>query len=277
MKIRMLKVYKMKNQFVIIVLGILWSSSILYAQNSGDFVVPFSDPSKRGKIKAHLNVGSITVKGTARKDVLVKYSSTESKNSVEQSKDGLKRISGGSMDLDVSENSNYIKISSGSWNNAMNLEIEVPTSVDLQVHTYNDGVLNLQNIQGELELNNYNGEIYAYNISGSVVATSYNGEIKVTFDKITDGTPMSFSTYNGDVDLTFPSTLKASLKMKTSSGEVYTGFDVNLIKSGPVQKKDEKSGTYKVVVDDWVKGDVNGGGPEFMIKSYNGDIYVRKK
>jgi DUF4097 and DUF4098 domain-containing protein YvlB len=181
------------------------------------------------------------------------------------------------MDLEVTENSNSIKISSGSWNNAINLEIEVPTGVDMQVHTYNDGVLTIQNIQGELELSNYNGEIYAYNISGSVVATSYNGEIKVTFDKITDGAPMSFSTYNGDVDLTFPSSLKASLKMKTSSGEVYTGFDVNLTKSGPVQKKDEKSGTYKVVVDDWVKGDVNGGGPEFMIKSYNGDIYVRKK
>ena len=267
----------MKNQLVIIVLGIFLSSSVLFAQNTGDFVVPFSDPNKRGKIKAHLNVGSITVKGTARKDVLVKYSSPESQKKAEQSKDGLKRISSGSMDLEVSENSNYIKISSGSWNNAINLEIEVPSGVDMQVHTYNDGVLTIQNIQGELELSNYNGEIYAYNISGSVVATSYNGEIKVTFDKITDGTPMSFSTYNGDVDLTFPASLKASLKMKTSSGEVYTGFDVNLVKSAPVQKKDEKSGTFKVVVDDWVKGDVNGGGPEFMIKSYNGDIYVRKK
>jgi DUF4097 and DUF4098 domain-containing protein YvlB len=88
---------------------------------------------------------------------------------------------------------------------------------------------------------------------------------------------MSFSTYNGDVDLTFPATLKSSLKMKTNQGDIFTDFDVAMVKSGPVQKKDEKSGVYKVVIDDWVKGDVNGGGPEFMLKTYNGDIFVRKK
>ena len=218
---------------------------------------------------AHLNSGSITIKGTPRKDVLVKYSASDKDGKkIEQGKDGMKRISGGTMDLEVSESSNFVKISSGSWNNALSLEIEVPSNIDLQVHTYNDG---------ELELSNYNGEIYAYNISGSVVATSYNGEIKVTFDKVTEGTPMSFSTYNGDVDLTFPSTLKSSLKMKTNQGDIFTDFDVALVKSGPIQKKDEKSGVYKVVIDDWVKGDVNGGGPEFMLKTYNGDIFVRRK
>jgi DUF4097 and DUF4098 domain-containing protein YvlB len=267
----------MKKQLGFIVLSTILSIGAM-AQNAGDFTVPFSDPAKRGKVKAHLNSGSITIKGTPRKDVLVKYSAAEKdEKKIEQGKDGMKRISGGTMDLEVSESSNFVKISSGSWNNALSLEIEVPSNIDLQVHTYNDGILTIQNIQGELELSNYNGEIYAYNISGSVVATSYNGEIKVTFDKVTEGTPMSFSTYNGDVDLTFPATLKSSLKMKTNQGDIFTDFDVAMVKSGPVQKKDEKSGVYKVVIDDWVKGDVNGGGPEFMLKTYNGDIFVRKK
>ncbi|MBX2969818.1 MAG: DUF4097 family beta strand repeat protein [Cyclobacteriaceae bacterium] len=262
----------------LIILISFWMVNISGAQNSGDFTVPFSDPAKRGKVKAHLNSGSITIKGTPRKDVLVKYSTLEKAHGkVQQGKDGMKKISGGTVDLEVSESNNFIKISSGSWNNELNLEIEVPANVDLQVHTYNDGILTIQSVQGELELSNYNGEIYAYNISGSVVATSYNGEIKVTFDKVTEGAPMSFSTYNGDVDLTFPGSLKSSLKMKTNQGEIFTDFDVTMVKSGPVQKKDEKSGVYKVTVDDWVKGDVNGGGPEFMIKTYNGDIFVRKK
>ncbi|MEJ0032305.1 MAG: hypothetical protein WDO15_18930 [Bacteroidota bacterium] len=59
-----------------------------------------------------------------------------------------------------------------------------------------------------------------------MVATTYNGEIKVTFDKIAENTPMSYVTYNGDIDISFPATLKASLKMKTQQGEVLTGFDV---------------------------------------------------
>jgi DUF4097 and DUF4098 domain-containing protein YvlB len=153
----------------------------------------------------------------------------------------------------------------------------VPSGFDLNVSTYNDGDLVISNIQGELEITNYNGEITAENISGSVVATTYNGEIKVTFDKVTDGTPMSFSTFNGDIDLTFPATLKASLKMKTEQGEILSGFDMKMIETGPVQKKDTKSGTYKVVIDEWVKGEVNGGGPEISVRNYNGDVIIRKK
>jgi hypothetical protein len=276
---------------VLMTLGIiLITSSIASAQSANEFIVPLSDPSKRSKLKAYINYGSITVKGTGRKDILVKYKAEDEKEcddcddddhdkhkNKEKSKDGLKKIGGGGMDLEVVENNNYVKIQSDSWNNQINLEIEVPSGIDLEVHTYNDGDLMITNIQGGVELTNYNGEITALNISGSVVATTYNGEIKITFDKVAEGTPMSFSTYNGDIDLAFPSTLKATLKMKTEEGEIYTGFDMNITSSGPVQKKDTKSGVYRVVVDDWKKGDVNGGGPEVTIKNYNGDIYVRKK
>ncbi len=276
----------MKKQ-LIIATALLCIVSLVQAQDSGDFAVPLSDPNKRGKLKAHLNYGSITVKGTARKDVMVKYSSVEDDGDQEEdddhenrkssNKSGLKRISGGTMDLEVTERENSVIVNSDSWSHRMKLEIEVPSGFDLYVSTYNDGDLVVSNIQGELELNNYNGEIIAENISGSVVATTYNGEIKITFDKITEGTPMSYSTYNGDIDITFPASLKATLKMKTEQGEILSSFDMKMIKSGPIQKTDTKSGTYKVVIDEWVKGEVNGGGPEFTMKNYNGDIIVRKK
>jgi DUF4097 and DUF4098 domain-containing protein YvlB len=290
----------MKKQILIlgltlITLGlILITSSISAAQNPNEFTVPLTDPSKRAKVKAHLNYGSITVKGTGRKDVLVKYKSLEDgdcedcdddndnedhrgKHENQKTRDGLKKIGGGGMDLEVVESNNYVKVQSDSWNTKINLEIEVPSGVDLEVHTYNDGDLVISNIQGDLELTNYNGEITALNISGSAIATTYNGEIKVTFDKVTDGTPMSFSTYNGDIDITFPATLKASLKMKTEQGEIFTGFDVNLKSTGPVKVSDVKSNYTKIKIDDWKRGDVNGGGAEITMKNYNGDILIRKK
>ena len=267
----------MKKQIVIALLVCL--ATMAYAQSSGDFPVPLSDPAKRGRLKAHLNYGSITVKGTARKDVLVKYSSVnEGKDRENKSeKEGLKRISGGTMDLEVSENSNYVKVESGSWNNKMNLVIEVPTGFDVKVSSYNDGDILVTNVEGEVEITTYNGEIAAENISGSVIATTYNGEIKVTFDKVKEGVPMSYSTYNGDIDITFPAAVRATLKMKTEQGEILSGFDMKMIESGPVQKKDTKSGTYKVVIDEWVKGEINGGGPEISMRNYNGDVIIRKK
>ena len=153
----------------------------------------------------------------------------------------------------------------------------MPAGMDMQVSTYNDGDLMITNVQGEVELTNYNGAITALNISGSVVATTYNGDIKVTFEKVAEGKPMSFYTYNGDVDLSFPATLKGTFKMKTEQGDIYTGFDMNITTSGPVQVKDAKSGTYKMKIDEWKRGDVNGGGAEFTLKNNNGDIYIRKK
>ena len=279
--------YKFLIAIILIAIGLLLiSKSFAQGQNKGDFPVPLSDPTKRAKVKVHLNSGSVTVKGTARKDILVTYSEQkdddddhddDDDDDEEKSKSGMKRISGGTLDIEVTESQNNVVIKSDSWNNQIDLVVEVPVGVDLTAHTYNNGDLMIRNIQGVVELTNYNGEIGAENISGSVVATTYNGEIKVTFDKVTDNTPMSFSTYNGDIDLTFPATFKGSMKMKTERGDVYTDFDMNIVKSSPVEKKDAKAGTYKIVINEWMKGDINGGGSEVSIKNYNGDIYVRKK
>jgi hypothetical protein len=278
----------MKKQLITIVFMacLIFLAGTAWAQS--EFTVPLSDPAKRGKLKAHLNSGSIIIKGTARKDVLVKYKGQEDDDDDDhdhddddnrnKSKDGLRRVSGGGMDLEASESNNYVVIQSNSWNNSIILEIEVPTGFDVEAHTYNDGDLMLTNLQGQLELTNYNGEITALNISGSVVATTYNGEIKVTFDKVTENTPMSYITYNGDVDLSFPATFKASTKMKTEQGEIYTGFEMNVTSTGPKQVEDKRGGKgYKIIIDDWKKGDINGGGPEVTIKTNNGDIYLRKK
>jgi DUF4097 and DUF4098 domain-containing protein YvlB len=210
---------------------------------------------------------------------MVRYSSAvdPTERTASASKDGLKRISGGTLDFEVSENNNIVKLQSGSWNNKMDLVIEVPYGFDVKVSSYNDGDIAISNVDGEVEVTTYNGGIKAEKITGSVIANTYNGEIKVTFNKVSEGVPMSFSTYNGDIDITFPASLKASFKMKTEQGEILSGFDMKIVETGPVQKKDTKAGTYKVVVDEWVKGEINGGGPEISMRNYNGDVIIRKK
>lgn len=282
----------LKTTFSLFILCLAWLQTS--AQN--EFTIPLSDPAKRGKLIAHLNSGSITVKGTARKDILVKYKTEEeaekekdkdkNKNihinldmgrNNERSKDGLKKVSGGNVDLSASENDNVVKVSSDSWNDEMYLEIEVPVGFDIKMHTYNNGDLMLSNVNGEIDLHNYNGGISATNIKGSVVATTYNDDIKISFDEVKDGVPMAFSTYNGDLDISFPPTVKGTMKFKTDQGDIYTGFDVDIKSSGPVKKEDSKSGVYKVVINEWKRADVNGGGAEITFKTYNGDIYLRKK
>jgi Putative adhesin len=293
----------MKKQFITIII-LLLVTSFAFAQNAGDFIVPLSDPNKRGKLKAHLNYGSIIVKGSPRKDVLVKYKAIaegeddrdddqeddvmklqtplqplnrRTDNKSDGNRSGLKKISGGALDMEVTENDNVVRVSSNSFSEKMKLEIEVPLDFDLNVSTFNDGVMFISNVSGELELTNHNDDITAENISGSVLATSFNGAIKISFNKVKEGTPMSFSTFNGDIDVTFPATLKATFKLKTEQGEILSGFDMNMVREAPIQKKETSGGTYKVVIDGSIKGEVNGGGPEFSMKNHNGDIIIRKK
>jgi hypothetical protein len=277
----------MKNVRKIIALIISVIGYVAFAQDSGDFIVPFSDPSKPGTLYVDIKTGSVTIRGNARKDISVKFEKeagtgkdgegNHDHGNGKNSKEGLRRIGGGAMDIEATEYQNTVKIISDNWSEGLDLIIEVPNNISIKAKAYNDGDLEVSNIIGDLELTNYNGSITALAISGSVVAQTYNGDIKIVYDKLKPDTPLSYVNYNGDIDVTFPASLKATLKLKTKQGEIYTGFDGPIQKSNPVQKSDSKSGAFKVVIDDWVKSDVNGGGPEITIKSYNGDIYVRKK
>jgi Putative adhesin len=275
----------MKNVTKILMALSATACGISFAQDKGDFAIPFSDPSKTGALYVDIKTGSVTIKGSARKDVSVQYiRENDSDNDRDHdhgkeknSKDGLRRIGGGSLDIEASEYQNTVTIISNNWSEGVELVIEVPSTISIKAKAYNDGDLEVSNITGDLELTNYNGGITALAISGSAIAQTYNGDIKIVYDKLKPDTPLSYANYNGDIDITFPASLKATLKLKTKQGEIYTGFDGSVVRSNPVQKSDSKSGAFKVVIDDWVKSEVNGGGPEITMKSYNGDIYVRKK
>ena len=273
------------KRLISIITSILTLTSIYHshAQSTNEFTVPLSEPSKRGKLKVSLNSGSITVKGTSRKDILIRYSTPETKQEnarpvkEDDSRSRLKRMDAGGLDIEVTEHQNNVQVESGSWTKPVNIEVEIPSGFDVFLHTYNNGFLMVSHVQGAVELENFNGKITALNVSGSVVASTYNGDIKVSFDKATPNTPMSFSTYNGDIDITLPADYKASLKARSERGSIYSAFDIQFKSTGPVQKQEKKGDVYKVVVDEWKLGDINGGGPELTLQNYNGDLILRNK
>jgi DUF4097 and DUF4098 domain-containing protein YvlB len=110
------------------------------------------------------------------------------------------------------------------------------------------------------------------------VAHTYNGEVTVSFTQIDPDKPMSFSTWNGDVDVTFPAMVKTDVKMKSEMGDVYSDFDIQ-VKEAPqkvVEDEREEGGGYRISFEKAVYGSINGGGPEYQFKTYHGDIYIRK-
>ncbi|MGV3601422.1 MAG: DUF4097 family beta strand repeat-containing protein [Dyadobacter fermentans] len=241
--------------------------------------IPLTDPAKPGTLKVHLISGSIRVTGYSGNQVVIEASTKqpEKPEKPRENAEGMKRISkNGSLDISATEEKNVVNVSSRLINARMDLNIKVPMKFSLSVGTVNHGDVLIENVDGEMEITNVNGDIRLVNISGSAVANTVNGVLKANFKTVDAKSPMAFSTLNGNVDVTLPATAKFDVKIKSDQGEIYSDFDVDVDKSAPQATRTAKDGMYKVSIDDWVKGKVNGGGSEIMMKNMNGNIYVRK-
>ncbi|MCF2505840.1 DUF4097 domain-containing protein [Dyadobacter sp. CY107] len=242
-------------------------------------VVPLSDAGKPGSLQVNLINGTIRVTGYSGNQVVIDavVKSPEDDEKPKSEAGGMKRINrNGGLELTATEEHNVVKLTTKMVNTTMLLEIKVPQKFGLKVGTINNGDIVIENVSGEMEIQNVNGDITLTNISGSAVANTINGTLKANFKTIDSSSPMAFSTLNGNVDVTIPATAKFDVKLKSDRGEIYSDFDVDVDKSAPQATRSAKDGMYKVSIDDWVKGKINGGGSEIMMKNMNGNIYVRK-
>jgi len=273
-------------KYLLIVIGIIIGVQLTAQNYEEKLVVPLSKPSSKGSLDVGLIMGSIKVEGYNGKEVIVtakaidKEGHKEHHNKRDNDKSdltGLKKINSNGFKLDIEEKDNHVEISSDHFNKRIDLEIKVPRNFSLELATVNNGNIYVSNVEGSHEISNVNGKIEMYAISGSVVAATVNGKLVVEFDKVTPNTPMAFAGMNKNIDLTLPPGTKATLKMDSKMGDIYTDFDAEMVKSGPEIKKSTNGGVYKVSVSQTVTAKLNGGGPEFKFKNFNGDIIVRKK
>jgi len=260
------------------------SGGLLFAQddNREEMTIPLSKPGQAGKLECRLVNGSITVTGYSGDEVQVIATYAMKRITVEAEtgdpdKEGMKKITSRSFNITAEEQDNVVEIHSQSVLSTINLEIRIPSKFDLEVGTVNNGDIVVSNVDGNLEVSNVNGSITLTNVSGSVVTNTVNGGVKVTMNRVDAGTPMSFVNFNGDVDVTIPANTKATTRMNTTTGDIYTDFDVDFQQKRAKSDNREEGGVYKISVDEFVTGDLNGGGPEYVFKTLSGDIYLRKK
>ena len=244
-------------------------------------VVPVSDPSRPARVQAHLLSGSITVKAYDGKDVIVDTKGRASEGDEEEKPErhgNLHRIPMASGGLSIESDNNQIRISASPMRTT-DLVLTVPVHTSLSLHTVNSGDITVIGVDGELDVNDLNGTVTLKNVGGSVVAHALNGRVMAIFNRVDPQKPMAFSSLNGDIDVTFPPDIKATLSMRTDNGEVYSDFDIQLQATSPtpaVEDNRGRGGRYVVKVERTVRGNINGGGPEIQFKNFNGNIYIRK-
>jgi DUF4097 and DUF4098 domain-containing protein YvlB len=259
------------------------AGALVYAQQAtaDRATVPFSDPSKPGLVEASVHDGSITVKGYNGKEVIIEAKlrgeKIQEREDVSEKAQGMQRISAAGTGLVVEEENNVMDVNVSTYDSTVDLTLQVPFKTSLKLSSHDNGDILVENVTGEIEVSNHEGNVTLKKISGSVVANSYDGGILIAFDQIDPGKPMSFTSYDGDIDVTFPAALKANVKMKTQEGEIYSDFPVD-IKADQKKVQDERKqgGKYRISFGEFIYGTINGGGAEFQFVSYDGDIYIRK-
>jgi len=271
----------MKNMKIagLILFGlIIVTNSFGQTGSTEQLTVPLSSPGKPYSLKVHLVTGAIKVSGYEGKDIIINVTPRDGEEEKpKSSENGMKRISSsGGYEVTAKEADNTVTVNTGNPMKAIDLSLKIPQDVKLKIGTVNDGDVEIENLKGELEVNNVNDQITLNNISGSVVANTVNGDVTVTFSSVDAKAPMSFTTLNGDVKVTLPADTKANVKLKSDMGDVFSDFDIDIDKTPAKVDKTTEPGMYKIKKDDWVYGKINGGGPEMMMKTMQGDIYVKK-
>src|SRR5262249_31176297 len=135
-------------------------------------------------------------------------------------------------------------------------------------------------VEGELELGNVNGAIELKDVSGAVVAHTVNGRVLADLKRVTADKPMAFTSLNGVVDVTMPPAIKANVKLRTDHGSAFTDFDLQMLPMANTPQIEDtrksRGGRYSIEVNKVIYGSVNGGGPEIEMRTFNGNIYLRK-
>jgi len=155
--------------------------------------------------------------------------------------------------------------------------VKVPYNVDLDASTVNEGDLYVKNVYGTLKINNVNGKIDIVNAKGTTRAHTVNGGVTVNYLAIPPDAS-SYYTINGELKVTYPSTLAADVSFKSMNGQFYTDFQNVEVMPSKVTRSENKNGsgtTYKLSSLSDIR--FGAGGKQFKFETLNGNVYIKKQ
>lgn len=246
------------------------------AATADKLVVPFSDPSRPGTLRVGLTTGTIKVTAYPGKEVLISTRTDDAEHAERVDRQGMRRIRNTAGGLTVEEERNEMRVSSSNPSQKITIDIQAPTHTSLVLSTTNDGDIIVSGVSGDIEVNNTNGGVTLTGVSGTVVAHALNEDVVATMAAV-GGKPMSFTSLNGDINVTLPATVRADVRLQPGNGSVYSDFDIQM--QAPVIRQEggrQGGGKYVLKVEQTMIGKINGGGPEITFKTFNGDIRIKK-
>lgn len=143
-----------------------------------------------------------------------------------------------------------------------------------------EGDIFIRDFSGLVEVSTVQGDIKAENIDGEVIASTVEGDIDITFKRLNKDRSLYFSTVNGDIDITIPKNTNADIMSRTLQGDVYSGFDGDVILGNEVNVETTRPQSLpfinNIFQSNYITTRINGGGQKIYLSTVNGDVYIRK-
>jgi hypothetical protein len=180
------------------------------------------------------------------------------------------------IQLDAQEVGNVVSVDAHTRNKSVDLEILVPFRFSVRLGVRDDGDVLVEGLSGEVEVDNPYGHIRLARLSGPSSVNTQDGDITAQFERIAPGIPLAFTSVHGKIDVTFPSGVDLTVRMKSEEGTVYSDFDIILEKRKSLSSPAGKTGGTKVALEEWTTGRIGRGGTDVLMKSFDGNVYIRK-
>jgi len=180
-----------------------------------------------------------------------------------QESQGNVDVKTGGGDIEISKSGGTVTVTTGGGDISLK---SVNSNCRLQT---GGGDVNGDDIKGDTNIETGSGDIVINNLNGGLNAATGSGDVFVDMAVIKDekGFPIKIQTGNGDIQLSIPGSICATIQARVSE-DFEISSDFSLIIS-----------TLKKFGNSFVEatGKLNGGGESIILETGNGDIHLGEK
>lgn len=227
---------------------------------------------KSGKLS--LKLSNVTIEGYEGSEII--FSTKVLQEEADEKANGLVLLSASGAEdntglgIHVTENGELVEVKQISKRNQDEVLIKVPKGMNIQYDfnksVYNADDLTLKNIENEVEVSMMYGNVKMENVTGPLTVKTIYGSIDVKFGKIVKG-PVSLVSVYGSIDISMANDSKSNVNLSTDWGQIYAAKEMNIEMEKTEENKDRGEN---------IKGKMNGGGFDLILKTNYGKIYIRK-
>lgn len=243
------------------------------AGQNEQLIIRLTNPGLPGYLAFDNPKGSVKITGYDGQVILVNATQRYSPNA-KQTNTGLHKIEAKAFDISAEEKNNQVSLVCMSNNKTVDFDIKIPRKFSLKISSFDNGKIEITRVNGNVEADNPFGDIILDNVAGSAVLNSVNGKIKAIFSSVDPGSPMMFTSLEGNIELYLPEKVNANIKLRSENGDLFSEFNIKPIRRQTEVKKNAGGNGYSL--EDWTVGMLNNGGPQYFVSTFNGNIYLKK-